>query len=119
MGQFVNPETYINTGYTNIVLYEEENGEIIHTDTLETNELNTLCFSKKRTDMRLQDEVRDQISGQLYRTYTELDLHELKHINKALVTQKAIPTIDLTTIMSTFDGHSLFSIYYDDVRVLE
>ena len=55
----------------------------------------------------------------IYRTFTELDLLELRHINKALNGGVKIHEIDKDTILSTFEGHSIFSIYFDNIQVYE
>lgn len=43
----------------------------------------------------------------------------MQAINNALRGRSKIPDIDETTIVSTFDGHTIFSIYHEDVRVYE
>lgn len=118
-GQFVSPDTYVNTGFTNAVSFDNEDDfeTFIHHTILVTNELNTLCF--KEDQSLCENKVKYTISGMLFRTYTEIDLFELKHINKALQTRTKLSNIDLVTILSTFDGHSIFSIYYEDVAVYE
>ena len=50
-------------------------------------------------------------NGILYRTYTELGLLELRKINEALKENKAISKIDPMSILATFGGYSMFSIY--------
>ena len=47
------------------------------------------------------------------------NLLELKNINQALLARQKLSMIDPATILSTFDGHSVFSIYYEDVIVYE
>ena len=58
---------------------------------------------------------------QVFRTHTELDLHQLKSINKQLEEGKAdhIQEIDLETIVSMFGGHTIFSMYSDEMLVCE
>ena len=55
----------------------------------------------------------------LYQTYSEIDLRMLKSINEALVARKKIPDIDEKTILSTFEGHTIFSLYCQNIRVFE
>ena len=55
----------------------------------------------------------------LYRTFTELDLLELRHINRALRAGLKTHEIDMDTILSTFEGHTIFSIYFDNIQVYE
>lgn len=53
MGQFIYPDTYVNTGYTATVSHEENDGEETYVlkPKLITNEIMNLCFTyEKRTD---------------------------------------------------------------------
>ena len=52
----------------------------------------------------------------IYRTHSEVDLLELQDIKFALEKKEDQTYIDLETILSTYDGHTIFSIfqhYYD------
>ena len=52
----------------------------------------------------------------IYRTYSEVELLELEDIKKALKDREDVDYIDLETIFSTYEGHTIFSIfqhYYD------
>jgi hypothetical protein len=59
------------------------------------------------------------ISGMVFRTYSELDILQLSQVNKDLKDKRKIKDIDHETILSTFEGHTIFSIYFDDIRVYE
>ena len=128
MGQFCIPDNFVNTGFTNAVSYddEDENDEaaIVAQKIVITNEFNNLCFGvEERTSVGKHEweESRSavMIEALLYRTYSELDLLQLKAINEALQARAKLPDIDPATILSTFEGHTIFSIYYEDVRVYE
>ena len=77
-----------------------------------TNEHSTLCFSRENN----QDSTT--FSGKLYRTCSELDLLELAQLNQQLDrrTQK-LRDIDPNTILGTFGGHTIFSLYSDEISV--
>ena len=56
----------------------------------------------------------------VFRTYTELDLHELIAINKQLKEKSGkVYEIDPETILAVFEGHTIFSIYFDNIIVYE
>lgn len=55
----------------------------------------------------------------LYRTFSEVDLQELSKIQEALDARQKIPDIDLDTILSTYEGHTIFSIFFDNIAVYE
>ena len=55
----------------------------------------------------------------LYRSFSEVDLFELKGISQALLTRAKIPEIDLDTINCVFEGHSIFSIFQDEQDIYE
>lgn len=44
---------------------------------------------------------------------------QLNAINLALKGGQKMPSIELGTILSTFEGHNLFSIYCDKIEVYE
>ena len=128
MGQFTHPDHFVNTGFTNAVSYddEDENDEaaIVAQKIVITNEFNNLCFGMEECNSPSKEEWDDskyinKIEALLYRTYSELDLLQLKAINEALQARAKLPDIDPATILSTFEGHTIFSIYYEDVRVYE
>ena len=48
-------------------------------------------------------------------TYAELDLQDLKRINERLASRKKIVDIDKFTILATFGGHTIFSIYHEEI----
>ena len=56
----------------------------------------------------------------MFRTYSELDLHGLEEINKQLDESSGkMPEIDLETILSVYEGRTIFSIYFDKIQVYE
>ena len=53
----------------------------------------------------------------LYRTFSELDLHELRRIEMLVSQNKIIKKIDFYTIFSSFRGQSLFSYFEGHIAV--
>ena len=85
-----------------------------------TNEYVNLLFEKRQDRSETGKEViKKEISGMLYRTFSEIDLFELQRISLALKNRKRIPKIDLRTIVSVFEGHTIFSIFQNEVSVYE
>ena len=58
-------------------------------------------------------------SGMIYRTYSEIDLLDLLDIKIALERKEDINYIDLDTILSTYEGHTIFSIFQHYYEVYE
>ena len=63
--------------------------------------------------------IEKRISGMLFRSFSEIDLFELKKICLALESRSNITQIDLATIISVYEGHSIFSIFQDHIEVYE
>ena len=57
--------------------------------------------------------MNKQFSGALYRTYTELDLFEMQKITEQVDKGLRLTKIDPDTIISMFNGMSIFAIYTD------
>ena len=47
----------------------------------------------------------------IYRTYSEVDFLDLQDIKFALEKKEDMIYIDLETILSTYEGHTIFSIF--------
>ena len=58
------------------------------------------------------------VEGNLYTHHSDLDLLELHRINNDLANHN-LTEIDLKTLLSTFKGHTVFSIYSDQITVIE
>ena len=59
------------------------------------------------------------MSGILYRTFAEVDLYDLQMINESIRRGAKLEAIDIETILSTYEGHTIFSIYWEQVDVFE
>ena len=57
--------------------------------------------------------------GILFRTYSELDLFEMERINDCIRKKEQIQSIDQEFMLSVFEGHTVFSIYFDQIRVYD
>ena len=60
-----------------------------------------------------------RFSGVIYQTYAEIDIVMLQQIDAALAQRTKLPDISDKTLVSTFEGHTMFSLYYEDIRVYE
>ena len=60
------------------------------------------------------------MSGIIYRTYCELDLKELDKIDDTISQRTGVlQDIDPETILSIYEGRTIFSIYFDTILVYE
>ena len=75
-----------------------------------TNEYVNLVF-EKRQDRYKNGEIEKMISGMLFRTFSEIDLFELKRVSQAIVDRTKMPEIDPKSIVSVYEGHTIFSIF--------
>ena len=74
-----------------------------------------LCFGHESTrwSEQCEDESEAKVSGMIFRTYSELDLYELEEINNQLKESIKLRDIDLESILSVYEGNTIFSIYFD------
>ena len=57
--------------------------------------------------------------GMLFRTFSEIDLQQLLSVYEAIDSNKKIDQIDPESILCTFEGHTIFSIFWDKEQVNE
>ena len=55
----------------------------------------------------------------LFRHYSELDLKEVERLRDMAKSQTKINRIDLDALYASFDAYSLFSIFEDDLKLLQ
>ena len=51
--------------------------------------------------------------GMLFRTFSEIDLEELRIVYQAIDARRKIDEIDRESIVCTYEGHTVFSIFSD------
>ena len=69
--------------------------------------------------LRIKEDQQKVFSGMIYRTYSELDLLELLDIKLALEKKEDIGHIDIETILGTYEGHTILSIFQHFYEVYE
>ena len=84
-----------------------------------TNEFGDLLFRKVQDRYPGKEQYINIISGMLFRTFSAVDMFELKGIFDALKRRQHIPEIDMEAIVSNYDGHTIFSIFQSEVQVYE
>ena len=57
--------------------------------------------------------------GMLYTMYTPMDLLAINEFQNALETVSKLPEIDLETILATFEGQTIYSIFFEDISAYE
>lgn len=55
----------------------------------------------------------------LYRTFCEIDLGQISKIQHSIKQGSKLDKIDLEAVLSTYEGHTIFSIFFDCMRVYE
>ena len=125
LGQFIDADKFVNTGFNTTVSYEEydeEGDRQIIRPRVKHNEIMNLCFEYKSTRWATESELdaKAEVSGMVFRTYSELDLYELEEINAQLKESSGkLPEIDPEAILSVYEGRTIFSIYFDQIQVYE
>ena len=118
--QLQDPDRVVNTGFIMSSSKNEmwEDYPFLRRIQIFTNEYVNLMF-EKRQDRYEDGTIEKNISGMLFRTFSEVDLFELKRISTALLERQKLPELDLRTILSVYEGHTIFSIFQTNVRVYE
>ena len=57
--------------------------------------------------------------GMLFRTFSEIDIEELRNVYDAIDERRKIDEIDRESIVCTYEGHTVFSIFSDYDSVYE
>lgn len=55
----------------------------------------------------------------LFRSFTEMDVKQLEQIFESINNRTKIEAIDISSILSTYEGHTIFSIFFDHIQVFE
>ena len=63
--------------------------------------------------------LNTELDGIIYRTYSEVDLLDLAEIKMQHDNKEMLHHIDVDTLLSTYEGHTVFSIYYSHLDVYE
>ena len=120
MEQLMNPDQSVVTGFNMGMTMNQTEGErnFLRKTELEQNETNSLLF-QRITDTFADGTSKMQISGTLYRTYSELDVFELKELLN--LGKQKVRDIDLESVVCNYEGQTFFSIFYGqhNIKVLE
>ena len=85
----------VNTGFimsTSKNQTKDEEVSVCRTQII-TNEYVDLLFERKQ--YRKDGTINYDISGMLFRTFSEIDLFELKKVSEAILQRKRMPSIDM------------------------
>jgi len=55
----------------------------------------------------------------LFRTFSEVDLKQLEKIYEEIDSRQKLSKIDTETILCMYEGHTIFSIFFDKIEVYE
>lgn len=117
---FMDPNTTINTGFimsTSKTKEDDDENKYLFRNQLFTNEHVNLLFQKKQS--RMYNRRSLYISGMLYRTFSEIDLFALKEISNSVNARQKFPKTDHHAYLCTYEGHTVFSIFFDTISVYE
>ena len=118
MSALTDPDNFVQTGFSTSNSYDDaESGEIL-VDELAMNEHKNLMMSRQRIFSPTEG-LRTTYNGVLYRTFTELDLFEMERINDCIRRKAEIGQIDKEFMLAIYEGHTMFSIYFDQIRVYD
>ena len=73
----------------------------------------------KHQDHYTDETVDCKIDGMLFRTFAEMDLWQLSKLSTTCDQHEAVSQIKMSTILSSYEGHSIFSIFKDSITVYE
>ena len=106
------PDSMVNTGFIMSTSKNEtwEEEEFLRRTQIIANE-NVNLFFERVQDRYDDGTVETKISGMIFRTYSAMDLFELKRISTAVLSNHKIPEIDMNSIVSNYSGHTIFSIF--------
>ena len=55
----------------------------------------------------------------LFRSFSEMDLKQLDNIAESIQNRTKIDKIDISAMLSTYEGHTIFSLFFDRIEVYE
>ena len=126
MDVFMAPDNFLSTGFRLEYSFQDEEREdkIIERKYMITNEYQNLAIEKFQTwapdETGKKYALQNQnVFAKILNSFSEIDLHELLNIVKAITQSKRIPDIDKQTILCNFQGHTIFSIFFDHIKVYE
>ena len=61
--------------------------------------------------------IKTPVCHNMFRGFAEVDLVELQRIQNILENNRKLDNIDMQTVVSLFDGHTIFSIFNKDERL--
>ena len=74
---------------------------------------------KKEKVYVYEKKVTKDFSGTFYRTCSQVDLLDLKQVKVAVDKKEGMIFIDESTILSTYEGHTIFSIFLHHFDVFQ
>ena len=124
--QLMNPETLVNTGLVHSEVLKprgKEGSAASKMITVQMNGIATSYFMKLQEQNQtggffqkeqltiVANNLKTELDGIIYRTYSEVDLLDLAMIKVQLDKKELLHHIDVDTLLSIYEGHTVFSIY--------
>ena len=123
--QFIQPAKYVNPGSVISACTEDSiDRDALLNTIIKMNRSKTMCMIKEDRKVFRQSFVWDNYARMnvckgIFKLYSEADIQELSRIMKRVNDGQRVQNIDLQTALSTFNGHTLFSIFSESVAVHE
>lgn len=123
------PETYVDTGFSLNKLIQESFDSMQsliwkHIDANRSTDYYYVWqefWLRPKADPRkiYLNGTRDFSFLGLYRKFSEADLFELMRLQELTRKKRNIKTLDIDSLFCNFYGNNIFSIFYNDVKVLQ
>ena len=117
MEQFVSRKHFLPIGFVPTYWEQSTKKQTVTKKTILTNNLQDLYLSmEEEIDIETQ-ETKNTIFDGPYRTNTENDLENLLYLRRQVASKPEL--LDMESLVNSYLGHTIFSIFFDDEAVLE
>ena len=126
--QFIRPESFVESGFEMIQAYEDptkaKDGYLV--DRIIQNRGKELCFAMqdrenfdRKLDLKKSNLPETAICLGIFKKYAEIDIQELSRIQNKISKHGRLDNIDLQSVLSTYRGHTIFSIFAKETKFHE
>ena len=122
----MDPERAVESGIQMAQNYEDpsrkKDGHLFNSIVCNRNK--SACFF--RVDRVFYEDIpnmgslkKTPVCSSMFRSYSEVDVVELKYIQKTLERRGRLDKIDFQTMTCLFESHTIFSIFHDEEKLHE
>jgi hypothetical protein len=115
INQFMKRGEYVQTGFNLHCSQtdQEEGFKYVMREYVHSNLHNNLLFHRSNKLWEGEQEAEDIMTGIIFRTASYVDLCELQQIVDHIQNNQKLEDIDMDTVVATFEGHTIFSLFFD------